>query len=247
MRINNNNSSFFTKVVNYSARALGAVTSTKPFKWVGDQFQKNPEKALALTTVGSIIVKDGVGCYKYVTQSLRNKEIPDERRNFVAALDLSNGVLMILAQIGMFFAMRKFSEPIFNKCFKKSFSPETLENIAAKLRLEDIANGKQLRKLRFDKDAAKLRKDALDLFKFVADIAAATIIGKRVIVPFIATPVANVIKGKMDQKTKAGKTDEVKTGKEVIKAENAKNVEQVKESDKASKVEVDDDDDHDDD
>ncbi len=241
-----NNSSFMAKVFDYSARALGTVTDLRPVKWVGDQFQKNPEKALALTTVGSIVIKDGVGCYKYVTQSLNNKEIPDERRNFVAALDLSNGILMILAQIGMFFAMRKFSEPIFNKCFKKSFSPETLENIAAKLRMEDIANGKHLRKLCFDKDAAKLRKDALDLFKFVADIAAATIVGKRIIVPFIATPVANVIKGKMDQKTQAEKGDDAEEEKVTTEIEKTEKTEEVKETKKAVEVE-DDDDDHDDD
>ena len=237
-----NNSSFLTKVFDYSARALGSVTKIKPIKWIGDEFQKNPEKALALTTVGSIVIKDGVGCYKYVTQSLNNKEIPDERRNFVAALDLSNGILMILAQIGMFFAMRKFSEPIFNRCFKKSFSPETLENIASKLRMEDIANGKHLRKLCFDKDAAKLRKDALDLFKFVADIAAATIVGKRIIVPFIATPVANVIKGKMDQKTQAAKCEGAEEEKADIKTEKTEEVKEVKKA-----VEIDDDDDHDDD
>ena len=48
-------------------------------------------------------------------------------------------------------------------------------------------------------ETQKVRKEALDVFKFVADIAAATIIGKRVIVPFIATPLANVVKGKMEE------------------------------------------------
>lgn len=212
----NNNSSFFSSMMNYGAKALGSVTKTKPIKWIGDQFQKNPEKALAYSTVGSIIIKDGVGCYKYVTQSMNNKDIPDERRNFVAALDLSNGILMILAQIGMFFAMRKFSEPIFDKLFKKSFSTEPLSNIATKIRMED----KSTRKLVFNKSAEKIRKDSLDLFKFVADIAAATIIGKRVIVPFIATPVANAIKGKMDEKSGIKKSESVENTNEKIKKDN---------------------------
>ena len=92
----------------------GAISKLNPIKFIDKSFQKDPEKALAYMTVGSIIAKDGIGCYKSVTQSLKNKEIPEERRNFVAALDLTNGVLMIAAQIGMFFLMRKFSEPIFN-------------------------------------------------------------------------------------------------------------------------------------
>ncbi len=236
-----NNSSFFTRAMKYGAKALGAVSKTKPIQWLGDKFQKNPEDALAITTVSSIIIKDGVGCYKYVTQSLNNKDIPDERRNFVAALDLSNGVLMILAQIGMFFAMRKFSEPIFNKLFKKSFNPTTLENIAAKLRIDD----KTIRKLVFDKEGKKLRKDALDLFKFVADIAAATIIGKRIIVPFIATPVANTIKDKMDQKTMAEKADALEDKKEdsVEKNEDVKKINDAEESKKTSDSDDEDDDD----
>lgn len=217
-----NNSSFISKVVKCSTNAMGSVTRSKPMVWLGDQFQKRPETALAYTTGASIIIKDGVGCVKYVSQSLNNKEIPDERRNFVAAMDLSNGVLMILAQIGMFFAMRKYSGPIFDKLFKKSFNPKTLENLAAKLRKEDHS----IRKLVFNKEAEKVRKDALELFKFVADIAAATIIGKRVIVPFIATPVANVIKGKMDQKSQKNKIDDIKIEKKDCK-------EQVEESTKA--------------
>ena len=99
------------------SRTLGAVSKSKPMKSLTGKFQGNFEEALAWTTVGSILVKDGIGCYKYVTQSMRNKEIPEEKRNFVASLDLTNGLLMIGTQIGMFFLMRKFSEPIFNKLF----------------------------------------------------------------------------------------------------------------------------------
>ena len=232
--------SFFDKIFNYSSKALGAVSKTKPIKWVGDQFQKNPEQALALTTVGSIIVKDGVGCYKYVTQSLNNDKIPEEKRKFVAALDLSNGILMILAQIGMFFAMRKFSEPIFNKLFKKSFNPKTAENIAAKLRMEQVmAKESPVRKLLFDKEFAKVRKDALDLFKFVADIAAATIVGKRIIVPFIATPLANVVKDKMGNSEENKEQIEEKNDK--IEEKNEK-VDENKSAKTDNDVEEDDDD-----
>jgi len=193
-------SSVTNKIMSTSAKVLGAATNSKPLRWLGNEFQKDPEKALALTTVGSIIVKDGVGCYKYVTQSLKNEKIPEEKRKFVAALDLTNGVLMIAAQIGMFFAMRKFSEPIFNRLFSKSFNQKNAGNIASRIRMQQKATGQTpSRKLNIEKEYNKVRKDALDVFKFVADIAAATIIGKRVIVPFIATPLADKVKQKMDK------------------------------------------------
>ena len=181
------------------SKVLGAASNAKPMKKLGEQFQKNPENTLALMTVASIVVKDGVGCYKYVTQSLNNERIPEKQRNFVAALDLTNGILMILAQIGMFFAMKKFSEPIFNRLFKKSFNDKNAKDIVTRIRmLQHKAGIEPARKLTIEKEYEKVRKEALDVFKFVADIAAATIIGKRVIVPFIATPLANIVKDKMN-------------------------------------------------
>lgn len=187
-------------IMSGASKVLGKASQIKPMRWLGDQFQKNPEKALAYTTVASIVVKDGVGCYKYVTQSLNNDKIPEKQRSFVAALDLTNGVLMILAQIGMFFAMRKFSEPIFNRLFRGSFNEKNAKEIASRIRMKFAEKGKEApRKLVIDREYQKIRKDALDVFKFVADIAAATILGKRVIVPFIATPLANVVKDKMEE------------------------------------------------
>jgi len=226
-----------------ASKVLGYASKTKPMRWLGDQFQKNPENALALTTVASIVVKDGVGCYKYVTQSLNNERIPEKQRSFVAALDLTNGFLMILAQIGMFFAMKKFSEPIFNKLFKGSFNEQNAKNIATKIRMLLKKNGEKApRKLVIDREYQKVREDALNLFKFVVDIAAATIIGKRVIVPFIATPLANKVKGSMEKKINKDKPAEAeKVENKTEKAEDSK----VKESASAKATKKDDD--HDDD
>ena len=184
-----------------ASKLLGAASKVKPMQKLGEQFQKNPEQALALTTVASIVVKDGVGCYKYVTQSLNNEKIPEKQRSFVAALDLVNGVLMIIAQVAMYFAMKKFSKPIFDRIFKKSFNEQNAKDIASRIRMQMDKEGlKAPRKLTINKEYEKVKEDALGVFKFVVDIAAATILGKRVIVPFIATPLANVVKGKMDEK-----------------------------------------------
>ena len=180
---------------------IARATNSKPAKWLGEKWNKSPESTLALATVTSIVLKDGIGCVMYVTQSLNNKKIPDEKRKFVAALDLTNGVLMIAAQIAMFFAMRKYSGPIFERLFKKSFNAETKANIISKIRMDAAhSNGAEpiAKKLKIEKDYDKVKKDSLDLFKFVADIAAATIIGKRVIVPLIATPLAKKVEKKME-------------------------------------------------
>jgi len=176
------------------SRAMGKVSYMKPIKKLGEKFAKDPEKALGNAVVTSIILKDGIGCAMYVTQSLHNKKIPDEKRKFVAALDLTNGGLMILAQIAMFVAMRKYSGPMFKKLYNKSFGElARFENIE-RFRMNAAKTGKDIAKrLKIEKVYDKVEKDGLDLFKFVLDTSAATIIGKRVIVPLIATPFAKKV------------------------------------------------------
>ena len=182
------------------SKVIGAFTKCKPMKSLANAFHKNPEKCLALTTIGSIVVKDGIGCYKYVTQSLNNKEIPEKRRKFVAAMDLTNGVLMIVSQIAMFFAIRKVSEPLFNKLFKKTFNPKLQKNIVSQIRAAQRKAGKPLtNKVVLNNKYMAIRKDALSTFKFIVDLAAATIIGKRIIVPLLATPLANKVEARMNK------------------------------------------------
>jgi len=189
------------KISDLSSRAIGALTKSKKVQSFSNKFNKNYEAALAASTVASIIIKDGLGCAMYVTQSLNNKEIPEEKRSFVSALDLTNGLLMIVAQIGLFCAMRKFSEPIFNKVFSNSFNKTNAKHIASRIRVNQIKEGETpSRKIEIYKAYKKVRQDALDLFKFVVDIGAATIVGKRILVPFIATPLAGKVENKMKHK-----------------------------------------------
>ena len=179
------------------ARVLGAVTKSKPVKALTKKFQENPEGVLAATTVTSIVIKDGIGCYKYVSQSLNNKEIPDDKRAFVASMDLTNGSLMIGTQIAMFYLMRKYSAPMFNKLFNKSFNPKVKRDMLTWLRMEaKKTNLQEPKKNVVEKVFEEKKKEALDLFKFIFDVGIATIIGKRIITPFIATPLAGVVQKK---------------------------------------------------
>ena len=196
---------------NKIANGIAGATNLKPAKWLGDKFDEKLEKALATAVVGSIIAKDGIGCAMYVTQSMNNKKIPDEKRKFVAALDLTNGLLMIGAQIAMFLAMRKYSGTIFNKWLNKSFNAIEKSNIISKTRMwkaiKKIAGvaeeGEEIgRKIEVGKKFDNVQKSALDVFKFVLDTAAATIIGKRVIVPLIATPFASKVEKWLDKREK---------------------------------------------
>lgn len=185
------------------SKVIGSATKSRPVKALCNYFNKDFEKALAYTTIGSIIAKDGIGCGMYVYQSMHNKDIPEKRRNFVASLDLTNGILMILAQIGMFFAMKKVNDSLFPKLFKKSFDKEgkIIKTITEQVRINQRKLGiKPTKKFIIKKEYEKIKKNCFDTFKFVTELAAATIIGKRVVVPFIATPLAQKVEKKMNEK-----------------------------------------------
>lgn len=183
------------------SKVLGGIERSKPLQKLENWYSKDPANRLAALTITSIVIKDGIGCVKYVNQSRNNKKIPEDKRKFVTALDLTNGILMILAQIGMFFAVRKISEPLFNKCFHDSFSPKAMKETMSRYRmLKQKVDNETVRKLNVEKDLKQtVRKKNLDIFKFIVDTAAATIIGKRIIVPLIATPLAQKVEQKMRQ------------------------------------------------
>ena len=211
----------------------GIAKASNGTSWVGRKFNEIPETALAVGTVSSIILKDGIGCAMYVTQSLNNDKIPEKKRKFVAALDLTNGVLMIGAQIAMFFAMRKYSGPMFKALFKKSFNQKTKSNIISKIRMEQMEkNGKTSAKQVFNRAFDKVEEEGAGLFKFVLDIAAATILGKRVIVPLVATPLAKKVEKKLG---KHHGPDDVKHHDEAHKADENK---EVAKAEKAEKTEA---------
>lgn len=170
-------------------------------KWMKNKVFPNYEidnaKFMALIGVTSIVLKDGFGCYLYVKQSLNNEKIPQDKRKFVAALDLANGGLMVLMQLLMFFTIsnRKVQDKIFDKFFGKYFTRAADKTLKAKLqnidKLKDIT-GKEFHKAR---EADK--KGLKNAFSYLTSLAAATLIAKRIIVPFIATPLADKTKAWM--------------------------------------------------
>ncbi len=194
-----------TSVSSVGSKLFGSMTKAKPAKKLCEWFQKDPEKALAYSTIASVAIKDGIGCGMYVYQSLHNDKIPEERRKFVSALDLTNGILMIVSQIGMFFAMRKINDKLFPMIFSKSFGKKAnLKPILEQARVAQRNAGlKPDKKFRLEEFYNEHKDNCFATFKFITELAAATILAKRVLVPFIATPLAKKVEKKMDEKAAA--------------------------------------------
>lgn len=182
-------------------------TVMKPLRWAsessvikkaGQHVYNNNRKYIDGLGVASIVAKDGLGCYLYVTQSLNNKDIPDDKRKFVASLDLTNGLLMIGFQLLMFFVTRSALGKLFEKTYGKMF------NRSAKKVYQQLVKNKpgfeNLNNIKYTQEFEKIRDSVKDAFIGIASLASATIVGKRMLVPFIATPLAGKVEKKMNER-----------------------------------------------
>lgn len=182
------------KVVDSAIKTpLSRFSKTELSDWVS-----KPEN-LGKMAIGSIVLKDGLGCAMYVNQSLHNDKIPDDKRKFVAALDLTNGGLMILAQLGMYYTISdpKVQSKIFGKLFGKNFSAAAKDKSEALIR--KIPKYKDINPKEFEEIFGKFQGNIKGFFGVFTGIVAATILAKRVIVPFIATPLADKAKALMNK------------------------------------------------
>lgn len=172
----------------------------------------SPFKYANAMVIASIVSKDFVNCYYYTTQSLHNKRIPEEKRKFVASLDLMNGFIMVFGQIiaGILFE-KVMQKKLFNKVIAKKLDNDIL-GIHAKKALEMAkAAGKN-----FDiKDMSKTLIDEYGSnsskfkamkggFGLIISFFATTALTKRTIAPLLSTPLAGWFKGKYMDKPKAG-------------------------------------------
>jgi len=183
----------------------------KPIKWYSNtklldsvckNYRADNMKFISAVGITSIILKDGLGCYLYVKQSLDNKKIPSDKRKFVAALDLTNGGLMIGMQLLMFktFSNENFQEKLFGKLFNKYFDRPARKGYQALLQHQE--KFKNISGNDFNEMFESIKKDARGTFGALTSLVAAVIIAKRVIVPFIATPLADKAKKWMTRNDK---------------------------------------------
>ena len=153
--------------------------------------------AIATAAVVSLVTKDALNCYYYVTQSLRNKKIPDDKRNFVAGLDLANGILNIVFQLSLGNYIKNHSDGFFDKFIAPKYYGE-----AARNKFTNTMKSKNY--------AADAIKEVFDLkrnaakggMKLIATLIGTTIICKRIIVPLIATPMASYFRKQFEKKEK---------------------------------------------
>lgn len=154
-----------------------------------------PEYSLRFLIIANTL-KDAINCGFYVSQSLNNKDIPEEKRKFVAALDMANGVLMIGAQLLLGFkftsekAQKKMNEFLFGGLEDKA------ENFIKARILSHSTDFVSDFRVKLRNSVKSIPEGCKKGFKAISTIVVTTVIAKRIIVPFIATPTATWLKDK---------------------------------------------------
>lgn len=168
--------------------------------------------AAAKIALVSTITKDAVNCYYYTTQSYNNKKIPEDKRKFVAAMDFVNGVLNVGIQFLLGSIVESKGEQIFDALTKSKFSTEAVEKFRNKLL---ASSNKKVNLLAESVDLIKNglknhQKACKSGFKVLSVLLVTQVFVKRVIVPFIATPLASLAKKQLDKNEAADKSQSTK-------------------------------------
>ena len=166
---------------------------------------ENPTDVAKALALASTTTKDAVNCYYYTTQSYNNKEIPEDKRKFVAGIDLANGILNVITQLTLGLVVNKQSDKLFEKIFKGGIvaKPENIAKYKQKVNalLQKSTLTKHISSTEAEiKDAIKkTNKIAKGGFGVIAVLIVTQIIAKRMIVPFLSTPLAGFFKNYLDK------------------------------------------------
>ena len=201
-----------TKINSNIGKGLG-YTVKKWFSKTLEAGRNNPEKYAGAMMVTSIVSKDLVGGYYYTTQSLNNEKIPEEKRKFVASLDLMNGILMVGGQILIYSVVEKIaSKALFKNFIGKKLDGDMLKQHAKKIvkaSTENLNLQEVYEELVKTHGSGSKQFKALETgFGLIVGFLATTALTKRLIVPFLSTPLAGWFKNKyMDKKPQKPKQD----------------------------------------
>ncbi len=132
----------------------------------------------AKTLVAINVAKDVFAYGARFATTMKNKEIPEEKRPFVASMDLMSGVVTAAMQIGVGFSLAnpKFQDKIWDKTFKNC-------------KFNDVVAAKKG-------------------FSQILALIGSTVLAERILVPLIATPAAEQFEKKVMHHTPTKKEEQ---------------------------------------
>lgn len=186
---------------------ISSTTANKPLitRIVSSKAVRNTVTTLSknapMLTVVSVVSKDLVGALVLFFQTKNNERIPEKKRGYLAAYELTSGSYNVLFPLtaGAILTAASFKHKTAKMAFKRYYvDPKTLEQATG------AAKEALLKKMAFFEKCNK------GLAQFIAIIFTA-IISKRIICPFVGGPMATAFNKRFLQK---GNEPEQEKGKE---------------------------------
>ncbi len=179
-------------VVNVRNLYRNIINSKFMKKWIPE----DPAKAASGLALLSTVTKDAVNCGYYTYQSYNNKRIPEDKRKFVAANDLSNGFYNVVIPLMLKGTIDKSNKHVFDTYFKKYFSDVAAKNIYNKIKDTNPQFTLDMIKDNLTKKSLGFAKSGLGV---IFTLVVSQIICKRIITPTLATPSADYVKKVMEK------------------------------------------------
>jgi hypothetical protein len=210
-------------------KILSSITNSTPIRKTSKFIGNNTGKF----AVASILIKDGFNTYYYYNQSLQNDKIPENKRKFVASLDLMNGILNQVLQLslGLIISGKRcqslLSSKLMGKWILKEVKDIKPKNIKAfkeaggfvKIIKNKATGAKEYKGIKYLFNEGRVnelyeksgKNKSLEDFRkkreffvstgkigieLVTSLGGTAIIGKRMLTPLIATPLAGWYKDK---------------------------------------------------
>lgn len=172
-------------------------------------------------------MKDGVNGYFYYNQTSHNKRIPEEKRKFVAMLELANCALNLTMGIGLgyLFSNDNVVKFIYKKVFKNN-----VQKIFNKIHTE-IKKKPGFNEKKFLQETEKMHGNFTKGLKALIGLFVVTILAKRMLTPLIATPMAGYFKLRNEKKLKNNKN---KSGRIIVKTESGIKIKNKPETSKSA-------------
>lgn len=149
-------------------------------------YRANDGNFIAAFSVGALIAKDGYNCALYVLKNERNKNIPEDKRRFISMLDIMMYVMATGVQLLAYATISKKAtqNKIFNKVLGKHFTPEKISALENKLKTKFPEMSAQ----EISENINKYKENIEVAFEHLFSLITTAILAKRVLVPFLATP-----------------------------------------------------------
>src|SRR5574344_1851459 len=184
-------------------------------KYLFKMARENPAGFAARMALVSALTKDTVNCYYYTTQSWHNKKIPEEKRGFVGSLDLMNGILNVTTQLAIGLWLEKkapiWSKKLVGKALSTNKTVEIAHKISERIKVNSKLNISPELIAEYVREKAVLGKNGtISKWLGVGFSAFVTLFGtqivcKRMITPFLATPLAGWFSKRRESKMNLAK------------------------------------------